>query len=124
MVAKEESAKPYEQRKSPWLKKTQDGTSRLSKWVWFIGLVLFLAIGGAIGLGWYLTHNNQDHQRPTSFGGSQDEASTTTSASLSTSSSAIPSGTSKHVSPTNTVARRAPISTAFLVRSHVNRLEH
>jgi len=127
MVAKEESSKPYEQRKSPWLKKTQSGTSRLSRWVWFVGMVLLAAIGGSIGLGWYLSHNSQGNQRPTSLGGSQNEASSTSSSSVVSISSAVPStsfGTSLHVSPTNTVARRAPIPTAFVGRTHVNRRPH
>lgn len=126
MVVKEESKKPYEQRQSPWLKETQSGTSCLSRWVWFIGILLLLSIAGAIGIGWYFTHNNQQNQRPASLGGSENESSSVSASSSAVISSVVPtsSGTSKHVSPTNTVARREPIPTAFVGRSYVNRMPY
>ncbi|KAI1794812.1 hypothetical protein LXA43DRAFT_994387 [Ganoderma leucocontextum] len=113
MVAKEDLATPSGQKQSMWLRKTQNGTSRMSRWVWFIGMVLLIIIAGAIGLGWWVSHNNHTHTAPTAIGGSADEkalASASASASAAASSSDI---SSLHVSPTNTVARRAdePIPT-------------
>lgn len=67
-------------------------------------------IAGGIGVAWYFTHNNPSHQQPKVFGGSADEGITsTTSSSVSSSSSTAIVGisSSPHVSPTNTVARRA-----------------
>ena len=42
MVAKEDMATPPGQKQSMWLRKTQNGTTRMSRWVWFIGLVLLI----------------------------------------------------------------------------------
>ncbi|KAM5538639.1 hypothetical protein V8D89_007668 [Ganoderma adspersum] len=116
MVVKEDMATPAGQKQSVWLRKTQNGTSRMSRWVWFIGMVLLIIIAGAIGLGWWVSHNNKSHNAPTAIGGSADEkaiASASASASAKAAASASSSDISFHVSPTNTVARRAdePIPT-------------
>ncbi|KAF9468717.1 hypothetical protein BDZ94DRAFT_1145819, partial [Collybia nuda] len=103
MVAKEENKKPHAQKQSVWLRETQNGTTRLSRWVWVIAIVIVLCIGGAIGLGWYFSHNAPDHQQPTAFGGSANE----TAAPAPASTKAAPSSTVMHVTPTHTVARRA-----------------
>jgi len=92
-------------RESSWLIKTQTGTSNLSRWVWVIGIILLLCIGGGIGLGWYMTHNDPTNQAPDALGGSANEGVPTTTSALS--SGAALSSSSPHVSPTLTVARRA-----------------
>jgi hypothetical protein len=107
MVAKEET---NGERESSWLRKTQSGTTRMSRWVCIIGAILVICIAGGIGVGWYFTHNNPSHQQPKVFGGSADEGITSTTSSSALSSSATPVhgiSSSPHVSPTNTVARRA-----------------
>jgi len=45
----------------------------MSKCVWIVAVILLLALGGGIGAGWYFTHNNPDHTRPTAIGGSAEE---------------------------------------------------
>lgn len=67
----------------------------MSRCVWVIAVILLLAIGGGIGVGesdqqrnyfiltthltrlpisgWYFTHNNPDHTRPTAIGGSAEQ---------------------------------------------------
>ncbi|RDB15212.1 hypothetical protein Hypma_004709 [Hypsizygus marmoreus] len=117
MVVKEENKKPSTQKESSWLKKTRGGTMRLSRWVWIIGVILLLCIGAAIGIGWYASHKAPDHQQPTAFGGSANEAAVTTS-SAGVKPSVLPNGATssiKHVSPTHTVARRAPQGTVRAV---------
>ncbi|KIJ06074.1 hypothetical protein PAXINDRAFT_20714 [Paxillus involutus ATCC 200175] len=99
MVAKEEK-KP-----SSWLTKTQNGSSRLSRWVWFIGVVLFICIGVGSGVGWYLSHKSPSNQQPTAVGGSANE--TTGPNSPTTAANGHSTSSSLHVTPTNTVARRA-----------------
>lgn len=108
MVAKEDSRK----KESSWLKKTRSGSARLSRWVWIVGIILLICIGGGAGLGVYMTRKSPGHQQPTAIGGSADNTAGPTP-------SATPSGTAKgsstrlHVTPTNTVARRSP-EDAFL----------
>lgn len=108
MVAKQESTKSPNHKTSAWLRKTQNGKNRLAVWVWVVGVVLILAAAGGIGLGWYFSHNSPSHQQPTAFGGSADQSqspSSSTVKSVGTGSAGVK--TSLHVSPTNTVARRA-----------------
>ncbi|TEB20926.1 hypothetical protein FA13DRAFT_1644032, partial [Coprinellus micaceus] len=50
MVAHSEEKAPGGKGASMWLRKTRSRTNRLSKWVWFIGLIL-RAIGAVIGSG-------------------------------------------------------------------------
>ncbi|KAG8693228.1 hypothetical protein FRC08_009251 [Ceratobasidium sp. 394] len=73
MVAKQENAKPAAQKTSQWLRGAQSGRSRMSRCVWAVAIILLLAIGGGIGVGWYFTHNNPSHTRPTAIGGSAEE---------------------------------------------------
>lgn len=101
MVAKEEGGG----RESSWLVKTQNGTTRLSRWIWIVGTFMMVCIATGIGVGWYFTHKNPSNQQPKVFGGSADEGMSSAAASSSTSVSGISSA--PHVSPTNTVARRA-----------------
>ncbi|KIJ62620.1 hypothetical protein HYDPIDRAFT_176421 [Hydnomerulius pinastri MD-312] len=98
MVAKEEK-KP-----SSWLMKTQNGTSRLSRWVWFIGLILLICIGVGTGVGWYISHKSPSHQQPTAVGGSANETAGPKPSSAVANAHSVSS--SPHVTPTNTVARR------------------
>ncbi|KAH9851598.1 hypothetical protein C2E23DRAFT_829832 [Lenzites betulinus] len=106
MVAKEDLS-TGSHKGSWWLRKTQNGTSRLSRWVWVVGMTLLIIIAGAIGLGWYVSHNNTSHTAPTAIGGSANEkAITTASSSTQLVAGALATSTVLHVSPTNTVARR------------------
>ncbi|OJA17179.1 hypothetical protein AZE42_00232, partial [Rhizopogon vesiculosus] len=91
-----------EKKTSSWLIKTQNGSSRLSRWVWFIGTVFLICIAGGIGIGWYISHNSPSNTAPKAIGGSANESMN----SASSSTVAVSSSTSLHVSPTNTVARR------------------
>ncbi|KAH8104850.1 hypothetical protein BXZ70DRAFT_1005351 [Cristinia sonorae] len=102
MVVKEESAKPKGEKQSVWLRKTQSGSTRMSRWVWIVGVILLLCIAGGIGLGWWIAHNDKSVNAPTAIGGSANEKAqpTTTAAAPGTSSAA-------RVTPTHTVARRA-----------------
>jgi len=95
MVAKEDK------KTSSWLIKTQSGTSKLSRSVWFIGIVLLLCIAGSIGIGWYMSHKSPSNTAPKAIGGSAQEGKSAT-----TSATALASSSFLHVSPTNTVARR------------------
>jgi hypothetical protein len=96
MVAKEE------EKPSSWLVKTQHGSSRLSRWVWLIGL--FLLIGGALGIGiwYYVAHNSNSNRPPTAVGGSADE----TAGPSSPTAGAQLSSSSPYVTPTFTLAGR------------------
>ncbi|KAH9926087.1 hypothetical protein B0H21DRAFT_781365 [Amylocystis lapponica] len=104
MVAKEDTRKPQSQ----WLKKTMSGTSRMSRWVFLIGIILLLVVVGAIGLGVYVSHKNPHNSAPTAIGGSADETGGTSS-SLAGHEAVASSSTFLHVTPTNTVARRDDI---------------
>ena len=108
MVAREENRKSPGQKQSTWLRKTQDGTNRLARWVWIVGIILILAIAAGIGFGWYFSHNSPPNEQPTAFGGSANQ-SQGSSSTLKTVGSPPTAGvmTTLHVSPTNTVARRA-----------------
>ncbi|KAH7885234.1 hypothetical protein F5I97DRAFT_1830425 [Phlebopus sp. FC_14] len=91
-----------EKKTSVWLSNAQSSMNRLSRWVWFVGVILFICIAIACGVGWYISHNSPSHQPPTAVGGSAGETIGASSVAGSTSS--------PHVSPTNTVARRAAMS--------------
>jgi len=112
IVVKQERALPQTQKESAWLRKTQNGTTRLSRWVWIIGICLLIAIAGSIGLGLYISSQNKSHSAPEAIGGSANEKPESVSASISTSDvrgSIGASSSSLHVSPTHTVARRDDI---------------
>lgn len=111
--------------------KTQNGTSRLSRWVWAIGLILlivgalqtawywisnplfFQCAGIGIGLWYYISHTSTSHQQPTAVGGSANETGGTSSSTAGHGSSSSP-----FVTPTFTLARRdgvlEPTPTAFI----------
>ncbi|RXW17600.1 hypothetical protein EST38_g8253 [Candolleomyces aberdarensis] len=70
MIAKVDMAEKSKGGKgSSWLRRTENGKNRLSRWVWVIGILLLCAIGGAIGLGIYFTRDSPDHQQPTALAG-------------------------------------------------------
>jgi len=96
MVAKEEK-KP-----SSWLIKTQSGSSRLSRWVGVIGLVLLVCAGTGIGIWYYLSHSSSSQEQPTAVGGSANE----TVGPSSPTAGGHSSSSSPHVTPTFTLARR------------------
>jgi len=107
MVVKEENKKPTQQKQSNWLKNTQGRTNRMGRWVFFIGIILTICAIGAIGLGVYLSHISTSNTQPTALSGSAKESGSSSSlAAVGDASSSLGLGTSLHVSPTNTVARR------------------
>ncbi|KAI0304379.1 hypothetical protein B0F90DRAFT_1815717 [Multifurca ochricompacta] len=116
MVAREENKVPYSQKQSAWLRKTQDGTSRMSRWLWVIGLILLACAGLGIGVGWYISHKSPPHQDPTAFGGGANYGTGVTNSQQVGGSGTGSHISSPHVTPTNTVARRAafpdPLPTA------------
>ncbi|KAF9523417.1 hypothetical protein CPB83DRAFT_690915 [Crepidotus variabilis] len=128
IVAKDPQFSPRSE--SSWLKKTRSGSSQLSRWVWIIGILLILVILGGVGVGVYFTRNNPSHQQPKAIGGAaanSDVPVATAAVAAGGGGGAVGSGTKpttvaglapgqrptvdpasvKHVSPTNTVARRA-----------------
>lgn len=124
VIAKDENRKSS----SSWLKKTQNGSTRLSRWVWIVGMLLAICAAAAIGLGIWISHKSASHQQPVVIGGSADNAATETV----TDTSAVGKGTasvatSLHVSPTNTVARRfiePRYTSSPLRREHHRRVKH
>ncbi|KAJ6621807.1 hypothetical protein B0H10DRAFT_2214865 [Mycena sp. CBHHK59/15] len=128
MVARD----PDEKRPSAWLQKTQGGASRLSRWVWIIGIILIICAAGGIGIGVYLSEQATAHYRPDAVGGSANEGvsnMTTTSTAAATKNSAkgvLETSSALHVTPTNTVARREPAPQLTPLAGHAkrNRLNH
>ncbi|KIK69687.1 hypothetical protein GYMLUDRAFT_66988 [Collybiopsis luxurians FD-317 M1] len=109
MVVKEENKKPSSLKTSAWLKTTQGRTKSMFRWVFVTGLIFTICAVGAIGLWWYAAHNSTSHEQPSAIGGSAKEGGAETGVVLSTvghATSTASLGTSLHVSPTNTVARR------------------
>ncbi|KAH6888853.1 hypothetical protein BKA70DRAFT_1330896 [Coprinopsis sp. MPI-PUGE-AT-0042] len=74
MVAREDSSKG--KKESSWLHKTKNGINVYSRWVWVIGLVLLLAIVGAIALGVVLSMGKEDEapKEPTILAGNTSKA--------------------------------------------------
>ncbi|KXN81800.1 hypothetical protein AN958_03726 [Leucoagaricus sp. SymC.cos] len=114
MVAKIENKKPPGSKESWWLKKTQNGTTRLSRWVWVIAIILVLCIVAASIIGWRVSKSKPSHQAPTAFGGSANERPVS-SAAANPQETAIVTSSAKHVSPTHTVARRGASEAATTV---------
>ncbi|KAF8628637.1 hypothetical protein AX15_003771 [Amanita polypyramis BW_CC] len=123
MVAKE----PTANKESNWLKKTRSGYSQLSRWVWCVGIILFICAVASLGIWFYVAHKSTTHSTPKAIGGSAGEAA------ISTSSAVAGASTVRHVSPTNTVARRdvqsvvptglpAPVGGYSRSRHHKNRM--
>jgi len=109
MVAREENKKRHSQRLSTWLHETQSGKSRMAGWVWVVGIILFVCAGLGIGLGLYISHKSPSNQDPTVIGGGDNHSTgLTPSQHVAGASTGIGTASSSpHVSPTNTVARRA-----------------
>jgi len=125
MVAKD----PEEKRPSSWLKKTQQGGSRLSRWVWVVGVILVICAIGGIGIGVYISENEAGHQDPDAIGGSANDGTasgiaTTHTNSAGSAKGAIATSSALHVSPTNTVARRAPLPHITALAKHAARSRH
>jgi hypothetical protein len=72
MVAKDEARKAPKEKQSNFLKDYEGGNKRKKRIVWFVAIVLLLCIGGAVGLGWYFTHNKPSAQ-PKAIGGKSNE---------------------------------------------------
>lgn len=115
MIAKVDMAEKSKGGKgSSWLRRTENGKQRLSRWVWVIGMILLCAIGGAIGLGVYFTRDSPDHQQPTALGGNVGNQTAGTTTSILSfgggrgGGGGTPSTSSRlHVSPTHTIEGRA-----------------
>ena len=110
-------AKDPASSESSWLKTTQSGTNRMSRYVWIVGVVLAFAILGGIGVGVWLSRSSPGYQQPTAIGGSADNLATgTTTTTMPLLTTGVGGAVSpiKHVSPTNTVARREPEPTPFM----------
>lgn len=125
MVVKEEDKKPSGHKTSAWLRTTQGRTKSMFRWVFVVGLILTICVLGAIGLWYYTAHNSTSHDQPSTIGGSAKESGAATPlATVGHATSSVPLGTSLHVSPTNTVARRLaephPTGIAFH-KAHLNR---
>ncbi len=92
---------------SLWLRKTQSGTNRLSRWVYVLGIVLLVLIAGGIALGVYASKKDDDstHEPPTVFGGAANEASVPDVGDKKEGSPTVRS--SFHVQPTRTLDNRA-----------------
>lgn len=101
MVIKEEGSKRPGEKESSWLKKTNNGTSSLSRWVFIIGIILLICAAGGIGLGLYVSHNSTTQDQPKAIGGSANEMNTGSGDGISSLQSSI------RVTPTYTVDRRA-----------------
>ncbi|KAK1228013.1 hypothetical protein PQX77_008960 [Marasmius sp. AFHP31] len=106
MVAHEETGKGGGGKKtsSDWLNKTQTGANRMSRWVWLVGVCFILVVGGAIGLGWWVSHNDTEATQPGVLGGSAGE----TAGPVTTMRSSV-AGSKGMVQPTHTVARRVVV---------------
>ncbi|CAE6450354.1 unnamed protein product [Rhizoctonia solani] len=128
MVAKEDNAKPANQKTSNWLKRTQAGRSGFSRCVWVVGIILLIGIAGGIAVGWYISRSNPDHYRPATLGGSDEQGihgkgtssipqSTTSTGGLvkivHTSTSAA--ATSATVTPTAAAAKRSGNSSERII---------
>jgi len=100
MVAKEEAKSGS---KSAWLRKTESGSTRLAAWAWMVGVLILIAIGGSIGVGWFFTHNKPTSQ-PVAIGGSAEQAG-----AISSSSSVVSTASFK---PTKVTAAPVPTNTA------------
>ncbi|CAE6436680.1 hypothetical protein ACGC1H_004494 [Rhizoctonia solani] len=122
MVAKEENAKPVNQKTSHWLKRTEAGKSGFSRCVWVVGILLLIGIAGGIAVGWYISRSNPDHYRPATFGGSDEQGINgkgTSSVPHSTTSTGglvkIVHTSTSAPAPTATALKRSEISSERLV---------
>jgi len=108
MVVKEENNKPSQQKQSNWLKTTQGRSNSMGRLVFAIGIILTICAAAGIGLGVYISHKSTSNTPPDAIGGAAHESgsSSSTLAQVGIASSSLALGTSLHVSPTNTVARR------------------
>lgn len=89
--------------------------------VWLIGILLLIIIGGSIGFGWYVSHNNQTETHAKALGGSAGQGADYTI----TSSAAAAAATTSGVRPTLTVDKRWPMpeptpGVLHVVHTHVN----
>ncbi|KAJ3575856.1 hypothetical protein NP233_g821 [Leucocoprinus birnbaumii] len=123
MVAKIENSRGA--KESWWLKKTQSGTTRLSRWVWVVAIVLIVCIVAASIIGWQVSKNKPNHSAPTAFGGQGNARPSEATSTAAAGGGGGASSTIKHVSPTYTVQRRdayEPIATGIPI-GHSRALE-
>jgi len=111
MVAhKEDGSKGNSQ--SQWLRETQSGAGKMSRWVWIISIILLLGIGAGIALGLILTRNTP-HHGPVALGGAGCEG--TNGRACSSSSVAHPNGYGGEHSTTSSASHvTTPTSTAVV----------
>jgi len=94
------------QEKSHWLKSHQGGYRRMNCCVWIISIVLLSVIGGASGLGWYLTHGKPP-TLPVAVGGSESLGVPTGSETSTVEQHTTTSGSSRVlVAPTLATSKR------------------
>ena len=121
IVAKE----PETKDESSWLKKSQNRSNQMSRYVWIIGIFLIVVILGGIGVGIWLSRNSPGHQQPTAIGGSADHSlvgtTSTTMPKVPPTTAGAPTNSIKHISPTNTVKRRALVQPTLVSRHFMKR---
>jgi len=122
MVVKEDNKEQH--KSSRWLTKTQSGSTRLSRSVWIVAIILILCIAAACVLGWYVGHNSSSHSSPKSVGGKYNDPSTPFSSSSSLAGD-LATSTVFHVSPTLTLNdKREPLPShgaildTYVIRAH------
>ena len=112
----------------------------MSRWVWFGGAFLLCLIGGAVTLGYFMTKSSATQSAPEPLGGGVGAGATLEIKPTAAGGTASTTATIKHVTPTNTVAKRwpeyfddladsvsfppapvpAPIPSGFIVARHRN----
>ncbi len=117
IVAKE----PESKDESSWLKKTQNRSNQLSRYVWIVGIFLIVVILGGIGVGIWLSRNSPGHQQPTAIGGSADHSLDAATTPKATQTKTGATNSVKHISPTNTVKRRELVQPTLVSRFFVKR---
>lgn len=113
MVVREEGGR---KNTSSWLEKTQNGSAHLSRMVWIIGILILVIIGGAIGFGWYISHNSTTTTHAKALGGSEGQGQ---DLSITQTSTAAGGTSSEVVRPTLTVQKRWPVPEPTPASVHV-----
>jgi len=126
IVAKDDAQKPPKEKQSTFLKSYESGNKRRSRVVWFVAIVLLLCIGGAVGLGWYFTHNKPS-AAPKALGGKTNE---TTHDTLPVTSKAGPTKVSfapidgSATATSRTLAAATTLAADFRKRGEISKRYH